>query len=191
MIPAIKAWRERRKKLGSCQFCWKRKATATKTLCPICRQHKIDYEEKRRRDRGIEQRRKGPKPVSPFTNYRYRPRAKPPAIEPIKFTDDSPAFEREQLRKIEAEEIKRKAVRSAWMQAHGYEQRARVMTLFERIDELKRKAICHALRISHGNMAAAGRLLGMHRNTVIWHCDHMGIDPSAFEKKNKQRGVSG
>jgi transcriptional regulator with GAF, ATPase, and Fis domain len=61
------------------------------------------------------------------------------------------------------------------------------MSFFDRIDELKRKLIRGALWKAHGNMAAAGRILGLHRNTVIGYCDRMGIDPSAFERKREAR----
>lgn len=60
------------------------------------------------------------------------------------------------------------------------------MGFFERVDELRRRLLRQALRRSRGNMAAAGRELKLHRNTVIGYCDRMGIDPSAFEKRKKK-----
>jgi hypothetical protein len=116
---AIQRWRDRKKKAGYCQFCWKRKASATKTLCATCRKYKIEYAERKRREAGIKPRGK-PLPRK-YNVLPYRP-SKPVRGNSPEFVNS--AFEREQIAKLERQEQRHKEVRSAWLREHGYEVRA-------------------------------------------------------------------
>jgi hypothetical protein len=115
----VRLWREKKKKAGYCNFCWKRRLQegSTKTLCATCRRYKIVYEEGRRRAAGIKPRGK-PLP-RPYNVLPYKPR-KPVRGNSQEFINS--AFEREQLAKLERQEERRKAVQSAWLKEHGYEQ---------------------------------------------------------------------
>lgn len=118
---SVRLWRERMKKRGYCQFCWKRKRKegSTITLCATCRRHKIKYEENRRRAKGIKARGKPlPKPYGVLP-YRPRKREDHRALEFI-----NAAHEREAIAKLNREEERRGEVRSAWLRDHGYEVRA-------------------------------------------------------------------
>jgi hypothetical protein len=117
----VRPWREKKKKAGYCQFCWKRRKQegSTKTLCATCRRYKIAYEEGRRRAAGIKPRGK-PLPRK-FGVLPYKPR-KPIERTSLGFVNS--AFEREQIAKLERQEQRRKAVQSAWLREHGYEVRA-------------------------------------------------------------------
>lgn len=118
--PVIKKWRDKKKKSGYCQFCWKRKRQqgSTKTLCATCRRYKINYAAKKREEAGIKPRGK-PTP-KPYGVLPYKPRPDPG--KSLEFANA--AYEREQLAKLDREEERRKAVRSAWLQEHGIELRA-------------------------------------------------------------------
>lgn len=117
----VRLWREKKKKAGYCQFCWKRKRQegSTLTLCATCRRYKIDYEAKRRIAKGIKPRGK-PLPRR-YHVLPYKPR-KPDTSKALEFANA--AYEREQIAKLKREEERRKEVRSAWMREHGYEVRA-------------------------------------------------------------------
>lgn len=123
MIPAvIQAWRDRKKADGYCQFCWKRKARATKSLCATCRKYKVSYQERKRKEEG--------KPVRVRfkhvcrQNIQTRPVTRVVLPEKIPQNLIEAAYEREQIRKLEREESQRKATRSAWLQEHRLGQRA-------------------------------------------------------------------
>ena len=54
---------------------------------------------------------------------------------------------------------------------------------YVRVRDFQRSIIRGVLRKHHGNQVAAAAELGLHRNTLARYCNQLGIDPSAFYRK--------